>query len=113
MAEAATAKQEAEFDKLLAEKEFEREEMEAEEERKRQFQRAKFECDKAVLTARKKAAIAEAKLKAIEQAIEEEGKEEQGTLTSISYLYEPVDTKQQTQAWVNAQRAQEPRDTVR
>ena len=40
--------------------------MEAEEERKRQSQRARFECDKAVLTANKKLAIAEPKLKAIE-----------------------------------------------
>ena len=65
LAEAAAAKQEAEFDRLLAEKERERLEIEAEEERKRQSQRAKFECDKAVLTANKKLAIAEAKLKAI------------------------------------------------
>ena len=71
--------------------------MEAEEERKRQFQRAEFECDKAILTAMKKAAIAETKLKAIKQAIEE-GKAEQDTLTTISHLYEPTDTKQQTQA---------------
>ena len=65
LAEAAAAKQKAEFDKLLAKKEFQRVEMEAEEERKRQFQRAKFKCDKAVLTVMKKAAIAETKLKAI------------------------------------------------
>ena len=69
LAEAAAARQEAEFDRLLAEKERERVEMEAEEERKRQNARAKFECDKAVLAANKKAAIADAKLKTILQAI--------------------------------------------
>ena len=46
--------------------------MEAEEERRRQSHLAKFVHDKAVLAANKKAAIAEAKLKAIEQAIEDE-----------------------------------------
>ena len=91
LAEATAAKQKAEFDKLLTKKEFQRVEMEAEEERKRQFQRAEFECDKAILTAMKKAAIAETKLKAIKQAIEE-GKAEQDTLTTISHLYEPTDT---------------------
>ncbi|XP_067025625.1 uncharacterized protein [Acropora muricata] len=112
LAETEAAKQEAEFDKLLAEKEFEIVEMEAEEERKHQFQRAKFKCDKAVLTTRKKAVLAEAKLKAIEQGIEEEGKEEQDTLTTFPDLYKPVDTKQQTQAWVNAQRVRDPKDCV-
>ena len=48
--------------------------MEAEKERRRQSHLAKFVHDKAVLAANKKAAIAEGKLKAIEQAIEvEEG----------------------------------------
>ena len=54
LAEVAAAKQEAEFDCLLAEKEHERLEMEEEEERKRQSTRAKFECDMAMLTANKK-----------------------------------------------------------
>ena len=111
LAEAAAAKQKAEFDKLLAKKEFQRVEMEAEEERKRQFQRAKFECDKAILSAMKKGAIAETKLKAIKQAIEE-GKAQQDTLTTISHLYEPTDTKQQTQAWANTQRVQDQKDCV-
>ena len=102
LAEAAAAKQEAEFDRLLAEKERERLEIEAEEERKRQSQRAKFECDKAVLTANKKLAIAEAKLKAIEQSLEEE-KEEKVTLVSIPGLNDHFDSKYQTQAWIDAQ----------
>ena len=72
MAEAAAARQQVEFDQLLAEKERERKEMEVEEERRRQRQRAKFECDMALLTANKKVAMADAKLKAIEQAIQED-----------------------------------------
>ena len=67
LAVAAVAKQEAEFDRLLANKERERMEMEAEEERKRQSHLARFEHDKAALAANRKVAVADAKLKAIEQ----------------------------------------------
>ena len=98
LAEAAAAKQEAEIDRLLADKERERMEMEAEEERKRQSHLAKFVHEKAVLSANKKAAIAEAKLKAIELAIDEEDNEKI-SLVTIPGFTEPVDTKEQTQAW--------------
>lgn len=110
LAEAAAAKQEAEFDRLLAEKERERMEMEAEEERKRQSHLAKFVHDGAVLAANKKAAIAEAKLKAIEQAIEEE-EDEKITLVTIPGFTNPVDTKEQTQAWINTQ--DNPQETLK
>ena len=91
LAEAAAARQEAEYDRLLAEKERERIEMEAEEERKRQSQRARFECDKAVLTANKKLAIAEGKLKAIEQSIEKE--DEKATMVTIPGLDNSINTQ--------------------
>ena len=65
-------------------------------------QRAKFECDKAVLTANKKLAIAEAKLKAIEQSLEEE-QEEKVTLVSTPGLNDHFSSKYQTQAWIDAQ----------
>ena len=110
LAEAAAAKQEAEFDRLLADKERERMEMEAEEERKRQSHLAKFVHDKAVLAANKKAAIAEAKLKAIEQAIEDEDNEKI-TLVTIPGFTDPVDTKEQTQAWINTQ--ENPQETFK
>ena len=74
--------------------------MEAEEERRRQSHLAKFAHDKAVLAANKKAAIAEAKLKAIEQAKEVE-EDDKITLVTIPGFTEPVDTKEQTQAWIN------------
>ena len=108
LAEAAAARQEAEYDRLLAEKERERIEMEAEEERKRQSQRARFECDKAVLTANKKLAIAEAKLKAIEQSIEEE--DEKATMVTIPGLDNSIDTQEITRAWINAQGTMETLD---
>ena len=108
LAEAAAARQEAEYDRLLAEKERERIEVEAEEERKRQSQRARFECDKAVLTANKKLAIAEAKLKAIEQSIEEE--DEKATMVTIPGLDNSIDTQEITRAWINAQGTMETLD---
>ena len=101
LAEAAATRQEAEYNRLLAEKEKERIEMEAEEERKRRSQRARFGCDKAVLTANKKLAIAEAKLKAIEQSIEEE--DEKATMVTIQGLNNSIDTQEITRAWINAQ----------
>ena len=110
LAKAAAAKQEAEFDRLLAEKERERMEMEAEEERRRQSHLAKFAHDKAVLTANKKAAIAEAKLKAIEQAIEDE-EDDKITLVTIPGVTEPVNTNVQTQAWINKQ--ENPQETLK
>lgn len=108
LAEAAAARQEAEYDRLLAEKERERIEMEAEEERKRQSQRARFECHKAVLTANKKLAIAEAKLKAIEQSIEEE--DEKATMVTIPGLDNSIDTQEITRAWINTQGTMETLD---
>ena len=110
LAEAAAAKQEAELDRLLAEKERERMEMEAEEERKRRSHLAKFVHDKAVLAANKKAAIAEAKSKAIEQAIEDE-EDEKITLVTIPGFTNPVDTKRQTQPWINTE--ENPQETLK
>ena len=92
LAEAAAAKQEAEFDRLLADKERERMEMEAEEERKRQSHLAKFVHNKAIPAANKKATIAEAKLKAIEQAIEDEDNEKI-TLVTIPGFTDPITLK--------------------
>ena len=83
--------------------------MEAEEERKRQSHLAKFVHEKAVLAANKKAAIAEAKLKAIEQTIEEDN--EKITLVTIPGFTDPVDTKEQTQAWINTQ--ENPQETLK
>ena len=70
-----------------------------EEEGKRQSQRAGFECDKAVLTTNKKPlklAVAEAKLKAIEQSNEEE--DDKATMVTIPGLDNPIDTQEITRA---------------
>ena len=76
--------------------------------KKRQSQRARFECDKAVLTANRKLAIAEAKLKAIEQSIEEE--DGKATMVAIPGLDNPIDTNEITRAWINAQGTMETLD---
>ena len=72
LAEAAAAKKQAEYDRIMAEKELERRQREAEEERLREERRAKYDRDMAVLAAEKLAAIADAKLTAIERSMEEE-----------------------------------------
>ena len=72
LAEAAAARESAEFEKLIAEKEHERKKREAEIERTREQERAIHKKEMDFLAAERKIAIADAKLKAIEQAIEEE-----------------------------------------
>ena len=72
LAEAAAARESAEFEKRIAEKEPERKKREAEIERTREQERASHEMEMAFLAAERKIAIADAKLKAIEKAIEEE-----------------------------------------
>ena len=72
LAEAAAARESAEYERLIAEKEHERRKREAEMERSREQEKAQYEKDLAFLSAKKKVAVADAKLKAIEQAITEE-----------------------------------------
>ena len=72
LAEAAAARESAEFEKRIAEKEHELKKREAEIERTREQERASHEMEMAFLAAERKIAIADAKLKAIEKAIEEE-----------------------------------------
>ena len=76
LAEAAAARESADYEKMVAEKEHERKQREAEIERTRQQERAEHAKELAIIAAEKKVAIAHAKLKAIEQAINEEENEE-------------------------------------
>ncbi|KAJ7384851.1 hypothetical protein OS493_019528 [Desmophyllum pertusum] len=97
LAEAAAAKKQAEYDRIIAEKEHERRQREAEEERHREQRRATYDRDIALLAAEKLAAIADAKLTAIEESMEEEK----------SYVPSREDVsenaKHRTQQWVDAQ----------
>ena len=71
LAEAAAARESAEFEKRIAEKEHERRKREAEIERTREQERANHAKEMAFLAAERKIAVADAKLKAIEQATDE------------------------------------------
>lgn len=72
LAEAAVVRENAEYEHVITEKEHARKEREAEIERTRQIERAEHEKDLAILAASRKVAVADTKLKAIEQAIEED-----------------------------------------
>ena len=72
LAEAVATRESAEYERVIAEKEHARREREAEIERKHQRERAEYEKDLAILAANRKVAVANAKLKAIERAIEKE-----------------------------------------
>lgn len=72
MAEAAAARQQAEYDRLIAEKENQCRQQEAEEELRHEQTKSQHDLDMAILTANKMQAIADAKLKAIELSIREE-----------------------------------------
>ena len=66
LADANTAKEEAQYTRLMAERELECKTHEAETERIRQQERVQFEKDMAIIGADKRAAIAKAKLKVFE-----------------------------------------------
>ncbi|KAK3699295.1 hypothetical protein QZH41_006443 [Actinostola sp. cb2023] len=72
LTEASAAKKQAEFDKLIAEKERTRRLREAEEYRKKEERQAQHDLDMALLTADRAKAIADARVEAIERCINEE-----------------------------------------
>ncbi|CAB3982719.1 Hypothetical predicted protein [Paramuricea clavata] len=72
LAKAAAAQKEAKFEQLMAEKESEKTQREPEQEFHWEQMRAQHERDMAILAAEKRKAVADAKLKAIEQSIREE-----------------------------------------
>ena len=69
----AAAKEQAGYERLIAEKENEIKQREAEEEKRRQQARAHHERDIAVRSANKRVAVANAKLKAIQESMIEGG----------------------------------------
>ena len=97
LAEAAAAQESAEFEKRIAEKEHERRRREAEIERTREQERANHERELAFLTAERKIAIADAKLKAIEQAMEEEDTGEKIEIAGIPN----AKSVERTSTWLN------------
>ena len=98
LAEAAAARESAEYERVIAEREHARREREAEIERKHQRERAEYEKDLAILAANRKIAVANAKLKAIERAIEEEEIEIRCEIPEIPKVKSEV----RTQDWVRS-----------
>ena len=92
LAEAAAARENAQFERLIAEKENAHKEREAETERKRQQERTEL----LILAANRKVAVADAKLKAIERVIEEEEKESKDEISEMPKLKSEV----RTEDWV-------------
>jgi len=95
-AEAAAAAKNAEYDRLIAEKEHEQKQREAEEEIRRIRERALHEKNIAMLAADKKLAIANAKLDAIDAAI----REEDGELNEHEMSELDLQTEMRTAEWV-------------
>ena len=98
LAEAAAARESAEYERVIAEKKHARRESEAEIERKHQRERAGYEKDLAILAANRKVAVANATLKAIEHAIEEEEIEIRCEIPEIPKVKSEV----RTQDWVRS-----------
>ena len=98
LAEAAAARESAEYEKLIAEKEHVCREREAELERNREQERAQHDKDLAVLSATRKVAVAEAKVRAIELAMEEQEIEERGEIPGIPH----AKTEERTLDWVQS-----------
>lgn len=96
-AEAAAAKEQADFERMIADKENQMKQREAEEEKRRQQTRAQYERDLAVLTANKREAVANAKLKAIQDSIVEEEIDMSTQLTDM----EITSCKERTLEWVH------------
>ena len=104
LAEAAAARESAEFEKRIAEREHERRKREAEIERTREQERANHEKEMAFLAAERKIAVADAKLKAIEQAT---GEEDTGDKIEIAGIPNSK-SEERTSTWLNSMTPETP-----
>lgn len=98
LAEAAAARENAEYKKIIVEKQHACKEREAELERNRKQECAQHDKDLAVLAANRKVAVAEAKVRAIELAMEEQEIEERREIPGIPHLK----TEERTLNWVRS-----------
>ena len=100
MAEAAAVKEQAEYDRLIAQMEKERKQQEAQEALERSAAQARHEHNTAVLGARKLEAVAQVKLEAIERSIIQEEDNSYSGKSSWKAIVEP---SEHTKAWVESQ----------
>ena len=99
LADARAASQEAQYTRLIAEKELERRTRDADAERIRQQEKARYQSELKILGADKKAAVANAKLKVFEEALLEE---ELGRDSELLPLEFPrVKNEERTSQWVH------------
>ena len=100
LADAKAADEEAQYTRLIAQKELERRTLDAEAERIRQRERAQFETEIAILGADKNAAIANAKLKVFEDALLEEELEKEPELPE--FKVPKIKAEERTSQWVHS-----------
>ena len=100
LADARAASQEAQYTRLIAEKELERRTRDAEAERIRQQEKARYEKELKILGADKKAAVANAKLKVFEEALLEQELERDSELPSLEVP--GIKNEERTSQWVNS-----------
>ena len=100
LADARAASQEAQYARLLAEKELERSTRNAEAERIRQQEQAQFEKEMAILGADKREAVANAKLKVFEDAFLEEGLGGEFDLPELKHPQ--IKKEERTSQWVHS-----------
>ena len=100
LADAKAANEEAQYTRLIAQKELERRTCDAEAERIRQRERAQFETEIAILGADKKAAIANPKLKVFEDALLEEESEKEPKLPE--FKVPKIKAEERTSQWVHS-----------
>ena len=98
LAEAAAARENAEYEKIIAEKEHAHKEREAELERNRKQERVQQDKDLAMLAATRKVAVAEAKVRAIELTMEEHEIQERDKIPGIPH----AKTEERTLNWVHS-----------
>ena len=98
LVEAAAAKEQAEYDRLMAEKKNEMRQREAEEEKRRQQARAQHERDVAIMSADKRVTVANAKLKAIQESFVERELSDPIVLPDM----EITECQERTMTWVNS-----------
>ena len=100
LADARAASQEAQYSRLIAEKELERRTRDAEAERIRQQEKARYEKELKILGADKKAAVANAKLKVFEEALLEQELERDSELPSLEVP--GIKNEERTSQWVHS-----------
>ena len=100
LAEAKAAREEAQYTRLIAQKELERRTREAEAQKIRQQEIAQFEKEIAILGADKKAAMANAKLKVFEEALLEEEHEKDFELPELEVP--KIKAEERTSQWVHS-----------